>query len=146
MKKGMIALVMILISTPSIANDRSQKVDIKQKCDELSKKTGEEYLKVEGKLTHFGVVPPPAGTPKMRTHPSPYTAYIKTNDGVEIETRIVGKWLDSTVEFSKLELAPLPVDLKVGNRFGFCLQNKAIKRSKYRYTVIDYPETITLLE
>lgn len=142
MNKIILSCSIALISTSCMANNHDNTIDRGKICEDLSKKEGKEYSYQEGMLTIYGEIPPPAGSPIRREFPSPYAAYFVTDEGRKIESRIPRHWLDSSVELNLLKLAPLPIAMEVGKRYGFCYEP-----SKYNnYMVINHPEYIRLVK
>ena len=57
MKKALTVLLVLALTTACKAEDSKQVVELKKRCEELTKETGETYLYGSGELKRFAKLP-----------------------------------------------------------------------------------------
>jgi hypothetical protein len=82
------------------------------------------YTYGEGELIGVVDIPTPEAIPK-RKYPRFYLADFRLMTDETGTVRIRGHWADLSVPEYMLKLAPLPIRMEPGKRYGFCYQQRA---------------------
>ncbi len=144
MKKALTVLLILALTTACKAEDSKQVVELKKRCEELTKETGETYLYGSGELKEFAPTAQLTETTPSRDNPFTYWAEFIMPDKKRMIFTIRGAWDNPNGVPYKLKLAPLPIKMETGENYHFCY--RIIKGFSEERFYIHYPETIQLIK
>jgi len=144
MKKLLLTLCIVLLPTACVAGEggNPQVMAIKQRCDELTKETGEEYLYVGGRGESIKIFIPPTCHPPYPGQSSQPKRCSQEEQSVQSITMNINSEIFK-FSYTYKERPPIFLSLKEGDNYGFCFR-EVLEKNK-RITFLGVPKTVELL-